>query len=93
MKKNPILVAMIGFIEMDNMPTKDEMQKFAKEIEKIVSGTDYNYIEAIVEYCRKTGLEIEVASTLINSNLKSKIECNAIEFNLLKNKSPRLPIC
>jgi hypothetical protein len=84
---------MIGFIEMDNMPTKDEMQKFAKEIEKIVSGTDYNYIEAIVEYCRKTGLEIEVASTLINSNLKSKIECNAIEFNLLKNKSPRLPIC
>ena len=83
---------MIGFIEMDNMPTKDEMQKFAKEIEKIVSGTDYNYIEAIVEYCRKTGLEIEVASTLINSNLKSKIECNAIEFNLLKNKSPRLPI-
>ena len=93
MKKNPILVAMIGFIEMDNMPTKDEMQKFAKEIEKIVSGTDYNYIEAIVEYCRKTGLEIEVASTLINSNLKSKIEGNAIEFNLLKNKSPRLPIC
>jgi hypothetical protein len=83
---------MIGFIEMDNMPTKDEMAKFAKEIDNLVSKTDYNYIEAIIEYCRKTGLEIEVASTLINSNLKSKIECNAIEFNLLKNKSPRLPI-
>jgi hypothetical protein len=74
------------------MPTKDEMMKFAVEIEKLVSGTDYNYIEAIVEYCRKTGLEIEVASTLINANLKGKIECNAIEYNLLKNKSPRLPI-
>jgi hypothetical protein len=74
------------------MPTKDEMAKFAKEIDNLVSKTDYNYIEAIIEYCRKTGLEIEVASTLINSNLKSKIECNAIEFNLLKNKSPRLPI-
>ena len=84
---------MIGFIVMDNMPTKDEMAKFAKEIDNLVSKTDYNYIEAIIEYCRKTGLEIEVASTLINSNLKSKIECNAIEFNLLKNKSPRLPIC
>ena len=84
---------MIGFIEMDNMPTKDEMAKFAKEIDNLVSKTDYNYIEATIEYCRKTGLEIEVASTLINSNLKSKIECNAIEFNLLKNKSPRLPIC
>jgi hypothetical protein len=74
------------------MPTKDEMAKFAKEIDNLVSKTDYNYIEAIVEYCRQTGLEIEVASTLINANLKGKIECNAIEFNLLKNKSPRLPI-
>lgn len=74
------------------MPTKDEMAKFAKEIDNLVSKTDYNYIEAIVEYCRQTGLEIEVASTLINANLKGKIECNAMEFNLLKNKSPRLPI-
>ena len=65
------------------MPTKDEMAKFAKEIDNLVSKTDYNYIEAIVEYCRQTGLEIEVASTLINANLKGKIECNAIEFNLL----------
>lgn len=74
------------------MPTKDEMAKFAKEIDNLVSKTDYNYIEAIVEYCKQTGLEIEVASTLINANLKSKIECNAMESNLLKNKSPRLPI-
>ena len=74
------------------MPTKDEMAKFAKQIDNLVSKTDYNYIEAIVEYCKQTGLEIEVASTLINANLKGKIECNAIEFNLLKNKSPRLPI-
>jgi hypothetical protein len=74
------------------MPTKDEMTKFAREIEKLVVETDYNYIEAIVEYCKQTGLEIEVASTLINANLKGKIECNAIECNLLKNKSPRLPI-
>jgi hypothetical protein len=61
------------------MPTKDEMAKFAKEIDNLVSKTDYNYIEAIVEYCRQTGLEIEVASTLINANLKGKIECNAME--------------
>ena len=30
------------------MPTKDEMAKFAKEIDNLVSKTDYNYIEAIV---------------------------------------------
>ena len=74
------------------MPTKDEMMRFAKEIDILVSETDYNYIEAITEYCKKTGLEIEVAATLVNANLKSKIESDAMENNMLKNKSPRLPI-
>jgi hypothetical protein len=74
------------------MPTKDEMKNFALNIERLVANTDYNYIEAIVEYCRETGLEIEVAATLINSNLKSKIENNAMDLNLLKIKGSRLPI-
>jgi hypothetical protein len=58
----------------------------------LVAETDYNYIEAIVEHCKRTGLEIEVASTLINANLKARIENDAMEHNMLKNKSPRLPI-
>lgn len=74
------------------MPTKDEMAKFAEAIEDIVAKTDYNYIEAIVHHCETTGLEIEVAATLINPNLKSKIRCVAMDFNLLKGKSSRLPI-
>jgi hypothetical protein len=72
------------------MPTKDEMLKFAVAIEEIVAKTDYNHIEAIVEYCKKTGMEIESASTLVNSNLKSKIEVDAQDLNLLP-KSTRLP--
>jgi hypothetical protein len=74
------------------MPTKDEMLKFAKAIESLVANTDYNYIEAIIEYCKDTGLEIEVAATLINSNLKSKIELDAMSNNMLKVKGSRLPI-
>jgi hypothetical protein len=74
------------------MPTKDEMNKFARTIDALVANTDYNYIEAIVEHCKKSGLEIEVAATLINANLKSKIEMNAMDHNLLKEKSSRLPI-
>ena len=74
------------------MPTKDEMAKFAKSIESLVASTDYNYIEAIVEYCQLTGLEIEIAASLINSNLKSKIEANAMDNNMLKEKGSRLPI-
>ena len=74
------------------MPTKEEMAKFAKSIESLVANTDFNYIEAIVEHCNTTGLEIEVAATLINSNLKSKIEANAMDNNMLKDKGARLPI-
>ena len=74
------------------MPSKEEMSVFAKAIDEFVSRTDYTYIEAIVEYCNMTGLEIEVAATLINSNLKSKIENDAIDRNLLKEKSSRLPL-
>jgi hypothetical protein len=73
------------------MPTKDEMKSFAVEIENIVTETDYNYIEAIIEYCKNTGMEIEVASTLVNNNLKSKIENDAQDLNLLP-KTARLPI-
>ena len=40
------------------MPTKDEMAKFAKSIETLVANTDLNYIEAIVEHCKNTGLEM-----------------------------------
>ena len=74
------------------MPTKDEMAKFAKSIEGLVANTDYNYIEAIIEHCRQTGLEIEVAATLCNSNLKAKLENDGMDNNMLKVKSSRLPI-
>ena len=74
------------------MPTKDEMAKFARAIDGMVANTDLNYIEAIVEYCKKTGLEIEVAASLVNSNLKSKLANDALDLNLLKEKGNRLPI-
>jgi len=74
------------------MPTKDEMMKFANEIEALVANTDYTYLEAITEYCKDTGMEIEVAATLITPNLKSKIHEQAERMNQLKTKGNRLPI-
>lgn len=74
------------------MPTKDEMGKFAKAIDALVANTDLNYIEAIIQYCKETGLEIEVAASLVNSNLKSKLANDAMDLNLLKDKGSRLPI-
>ena len=74
------------------MPTKDEMKKFAYAIDSMVANTDYSYIEAIVEYCKQTGLEVEVAATLINAPLKKRIESDAMDRNLLKDKITKLPI-
>ena len=74
------------------MPTRDEMAKFAKAIDLIVAATNYNYIEAIVEHCKNTGLELEIAATLVNANLKAKIENDAMDNNMLKEKGSRLPI-
>ena len=79
-------------VQKEKMPTKDEMAKFARSIEEFAANTKYNYIDAVVEYCKTTGLEIEVAATLINSNLKSKIENVALDNNMLKEKGARLPI-
>lgn len=74
------------------MPSKHEMKKFAYEIDSLVANTDLNYLEAIVEYCKRTGLEIEVAASLVNSTLKEKIESDVMGRNLLKVKSNKLPV-
>ena len=74
------------------MPTKDEMLKFSLSIEQLVANTDYTYLEAISEHCKETGLEIEVAATLITPNLKAKIQEQAESLNMLKDKGNRLPI-
>jgi len=73
------------------MPTRDEMMKFAKAIEEMMRRHRCNHIDAIVEYCRETGLEIEVAASLVNSNLKSKIESDAQDMRMMPVVS-KLPI-
>lgn len=68
------------------------MLKFSLRIEQLVANTDYTYLEAISEHCKETGLEVEVAATLITPNLKAKIHEQAERLNMLKVKSSRLPI-
>jgi hypothetical protein len=48
-------------------------------------------MDAILHHCKETGLEVEVASTLISSALKARIKEEAQELNLIK-KSSKLPI-
>lgn len=78
-------------VEKKQMPTKDEKNNFSMIIESMVQKLKVSYIEAITVHCEKTGLEIEVAATLINDSLKSKIECEAQQLRYLPSGS-KLPI-
>ena len=73
------------------MPTKDEIRNFSVLIEKIAIDKKLGLMDAICHHCKETGLEIEVASTLISAALKAKIREEAQGLNLLK-KSSKLPI-
>jgi hypothetical protein len=74
-----------------NMPTKTEITEFSLLIENISYEENLNYIDSIVYHCEQTGMEIEVASTLLTSVLKAKIREEAEEVNLLK-KTSKLPV-
>lgn len=74
------------------MPTKTEIEEFSNTIISLASENDDSIMDTIVEYCERNGLEVDVASTLISSFLKSKIRAEAEELNLLKKKSTKLPV-
>jgi folate-dependent phosphoribosylglycinamide formyltransferase PurN len=48
-------------------------------------------MEAIIQHCDETGIEVEVAATLISSHLKARIREEAQSANLIK-KSSKLPL-
>jgi len=73
------------------MPNREEIKKFSLMIEKLVAENNLGYMDAICHHCKETGLEIEVAATLISPALKAKIKEEAQDNNLLK-KTSRLPI-
>lgn len=73
------------------MPTKDEIRQFSLMIEDMASRLRCSRMDAILQHCKETGLEVEVASTLISTALKSKIKEEAQELNLIK-KTSKLPV-
>ena len=73
------------------MPTQDEIKEFSMLIEQMALDKRLGLMDAICHHCKETGLEVEVAATLISSALKARIKEEAQELNLIK-KSSRLPI-
>ena len=68
-------------------------QKFALEIEKIVSEEQLNYIDAIVQYCESNSLEVDSITKLMSKPLKEKLKYDAQVLNFMKKTSrAKLPI-
>ena len=72
-------------------PSKDEIQTFSTMIEKMASDRSCTRLDAILVHCEESGLEIEVASSLISNILKNKIREESENENLIK-KTSTLPI-
>ena len=55
--------------------------KFSAIIEKTVIEKRISYLDAIIWYCEKNGLEIEIAAKLVNTTIKGKLEVEAQVLN------------
>lgn len=73
------------------MPTKDEIKEFSTKIQELANTNNIHCMEAIIMHCETTGVEVEIAATLISPHLKSRIREEAQSVNLLK-KTSKLPL-
>jgi hypothetical protein len=73
------------------MPTKNEISEFSLMIEELATRLRCSRMDAILEHCKESGLEIEVASTLISAALKGCIREEAQDANMLR-KTSKLPL-
>lgn len=73
------------------MTSKEEKNTFSLMIENKALDDGSSHMEAILDHCERTGLEVEVAATLVNASLKAKLESEAVALRFLP-KSNKLPI-
>jgi len=69
------------------------VSKFSTTIEEVVVEKRIPYMEAVVWYCERNNMEVEVAAKLLNAIIKAKIEVEATDLNFLTvPKGSKLPI-
>jgi hypothetical protein len=70
----------------------EQILSFSRYIEEMVYQNDIPYIDAVVQYCEETGLEIESAAILVSDTLKAKIQFEAEDLHYLpKSNTAKLP--
>jgi hypothetical protein len=73
------------------MATKDEIRDFSAIIKEMADEQKVHCMEAIIQYCEKTGIEVEIAASMVSSHLKARIKEEAQSINLIK-KAAKLPL-
>lgn len=72
---------------------QDENISFSLQIEKIVKETKLSYIDAMIYYADKKGIEMAVLAKMVSGTLKSKIKIEAENLHFLpKPTTKKLPI-
>lgn len=74
------------------MPTPAERKQFYIEVESLAIDKDIDLLDAITEYCKITGMEIEMAASLVNGKLKKKLAEVAHSRNYLKKPKGKLNV-
>ena len=76
----------------DFSPVKT-LKDFQREIDKLAFEKRIDFMEAVILYCELTGMEIEVAGSLIKSSakMKARIQDEAEALNFFP-KTTKLPI-
>ena len=66
-------------------------KEFFLKIQDIVTDTSMSYMDAVLFYCEKNGMEPETAAGLVNTKLKAQIREEAEELNFFP-KPAKLPL-
>lgn len=77
----------------DLIENREEITNFSYDIECMAKEHNISYIDAIIQYCEQTGLELELTPKLISGSLKAKIKIEAEQLNFLpKSNTMKLPM-
>lgn len=68
-------------------------ETFYKAVDTLVDKHNLTYIDAVVYYCEKNNIEIEVAASMIKNNfrIKSVVQSEGEDLNFLP-RTAKLPI-
>jgi hypothetical protein len=61
-------------------------------LDKMVREKQMTYMEAILKYTNDVDCEIEMVAKMLNKQIKDKIEAEAYELNMMKDRSSKLPL-